>query len=152
MFFKLWKKEANYMSFEKISNDNKNSNDSKTCMILVNFDKKELSLIRNVSRFAGIKENIVVSGEHGENTIKEILSGKIEEDNEKVLSSKAIVFNNVPAQRVSGFLDSLKKMRMRRPLTAMVTETSIDWTLNNLIANLIEENTALSSGKSFEHK
>jgi len=138
MFFKLWKKEANYMSFEKISSDNKNSNDSKTSMILVNFDKKELSLIRNVSRFAGIKENIVVSGKHGENTIKDILSGKIEEDNEKVLSSKAIVFN--------------KKMRMRRPLTAMVTETSIDWTLNNLIANLIEENTALSSGKSFEHK
>lgn len=140
------------MSFEKISSDNKNSNDSKTCMILVNFDKKELSMIRNVSRFAGIKENIVVSGKHGENTINDILSGKIEEDNEKVLSNKAIIFNNIPAQRVSGFLDSLKKMRMRRPLTAMVTETSIDWTLNNLIANLIEENTALSSGKSFEHK
>ncbi len=139
------------MSFEKISSDNKNSNDSKTCMILVNFDKKELSMIRNVSRFAGIKENIVVSGKHGENTINDILSGKIEEDNEKVLSNKAIIFNNIPAQRVSGFLDSLKKMRMRRPLTAMVTETSIDWTLNNLIANLIEENTALSSGKSFEH-
>lgn len=139
------------MSFEKISSDNKNSNDSKTCMILVNFDKKELSMIRNVSRFAGIKENIVVSGKHGENTINDILSGKIEEDNEKVLSNKAIIFNNIPAQRVSGFLDSLKKMRMRRPLTAMVTETSIGWTLNNLIANLIEENTALSSGKSFEH-
>ncbi|MBU5307145.1 DUF3783 domain-containing protein [Clostridioides mangenotii] len=140
------------MSFEKISSDNKNSNDSKTCIILVNFDKKELSLIRNVSRFAGIKENIVVSGKHGENTINDILSGKIEENNEKVLSSKAIIFNNIPAQKVSGFLDSLKKMRMRRPLTAMVTETSIDWTLSNLIANLIEENTALSSGKSFEHK
>lgn len=139
------------MSFEKISSDNKNSNDSKTCMILVNFDKKELSMIRNVGRFAGIKENIVVSGKHGENTINDILSGKIEEDNEKVLSNKAIIFNNIPAQRVSGFLDSLKKMRMRRPLTAMVTGTSIDWTLNNLIANLIEENTALSSGKSFEH-
>lgn len=140
------------MSFEKISSDNKNSNDSKTCIILVNFDKKELSLIRNVSRFAGIKENIVVSGKHGENTINDILSGKIEENNEKVLSSKAVIFNNIPAQKVSGFLDSLKKMRMRRPLTAMVTETSIDWTLSNLIANLIEENTALSSGKSFEHK
>jgi len=140
------------MSFEKISSDNKNRNDSKTCIILVNFDKKELSLIRNVSRFAGIKENIVVSGKHGDNTINDILSGKIEENNEKVLSSKAIIFNNIPAQKVSGFLDSLKKMRMRRPLTAMVTETSIDWTLSNLIANLIEENTALSSGKSFEHK
>lgn len=140
------------MSFEKISSDNKNSNDSKTCIILVNFDKKELSLIRNVSRFAGIKENIVVSGKHGDNTINDILSGKIEENNEKVLTSKAIIFNNIPAQKVSGFLDSLKKMRMRRPLTAMVTETSIDWTLSNLIANLIEENTALSSGKSFEHK
>ncbi|WP_024622096.1 DUF3783 domain-containing protein [Metaclostridioides mangenotii] len=139
------------MSFEKISNENKFSNDSRACIILVNFDKKELSLVKNVSRFAGIKDNIIVNGKHGENTIKDILSGDIEENSEKVLSNKAIIFNNMPTQRVNGFLDNIKKMRMRRPLTAMVTETSINWTLNNLIANLIEENTALSSGKQFEH-
>ena len=140
------------MSFEKISNKNKFSNDSRSCVILVNFDKKELSLVKNVSRFAGIKDNIVVNGKHGENIIKDILSGDIEENSEKVLLNKAIIFNNMPAQRVSGFLDSIKKMRMRKPLTAMVTETSINWTLNNLIANLIEENTALSTGKQFEHQ
>ncbi|GAA0221952.1 DUF3783 domain-containing protein [Metaclostridioides mangenotii] len=140
------------MSFEKISNKNKFSNDNRSCVILVNFDKKELSLVKNVSRFAGIKDNIVVNGKHGENIIKDILSGDIEENSEKVLLNKAIIFNNMPAQRVSGFLDSIKKMRMRKPLTAMVTETSINWTLNNLIANLIEENTALSTGKQFEHQ
>ncbi len=29
----------------------------------------------------------------------------------------------------------------------MVTETSIDWTLNNLIENLVQERNAMSLGK-----
>lgn len=49
------------------------------------------------------------------------------DDNEEVWSEKAIIFNNIPTTRVSGFLDGLKKMKIRRPLTAMVTEVSIDW-------------------------
>ena len=43
-------------------------------------------------------------------------------------------------------------MRINRPLTAMVTDTNLDWTLNNLLYNLVEERKALSSGKEFSHK
>ena len=50
-----------------------------------------------------------------------------------------------------GFLDSLKKMKIKRPLSAMVTEVSIDWTLNTLIYNLKEERKALSKGKTVNH-
>ncbi len=65
---------------------------------------------------------------------------------------KAIIFNNIPTTRVSGFLDGLKKMKIRRPLTAMVTEVSIDWKLNTLIYNLKEERKAISKGQFAEHK
>lgn len=43
-------------------------------------------------------------------------------------------------------------MRINRPFTAMVTETSIDWTLNNLIENLVQERNAMSLGETIEHK
>ena len=43
-------------------------------------------------------------------------------------------------------------MRINRPLTAMVTETTLDWTLNKLLYNLVEERKALSLGKELSHK
>ena len=43
-------------------------------------------------------------------------------------------------------------MKIRRTLTAMVTEVSIDWKLNTLIYNLKEERKAISKGQFAEHK
>ena len=42
-------------------------------------------------------------------------------------------------------------MKMARPLSAVVTETTIDWTLNKLVYNLIQERNALKSGQTFNH-
>ena len=67
------------------------------------------------------------------------------------LSEKAIIFNNIPTNRVSGFLDGLKKMKIRRPLTAMVTEVSIDWKLDTLIYNLKEERKSIAKGQVVDH-
>ena len=72
-------------------------------------------------------------------------------DNEEVWSEKAIIFNNIPTTRVSGFLDGLKKMKIRRPLTAMVTEVSIDWKLDTLIYNLKEERKSIAKGQVVDH-
>ena len=67
-------------------------------------------------------------------------------------SPLALIFNNVANIKINSFLENLKKMRINRPLTAMVTDTNIEWTLNNLIYNLVEERKSLSSGKEFSHK
>ena len=83
--------------------------------------------------------------------IKDILDGNISDDNENTWSEKAIIFNNIPTNRVSGFLDGLKKMKIRRPLTAMVTEVSIDWKLDTLIYNLKEERKSIAKGQVVDH-
>ena len=63
----------------------------------------------------------------------------------------AMIFNNITQIKINGFLDSLKKMKIARPLSAVVTETTIDWTLNKLVYNLIQERNALKSGQTFNH-
>ena len=124
------------MTFKKINENEQQNLHDRSCMILVNFNAKELAAIKTVSSFAGIRDRIAVTSKNGNTKIKDILEGNIVDDNEDIWSEKAIIFNNIPTNRVSGFLDGLKKMKIRRPLTAMVTEVSIDWKLNTLIYNL----------------
>ncbi len=140
------------MTFKKINDNEQQNIHDRSCMILVNFNNKELTAIKTVSSFAGIKDRIVVNSKNGNTKIKEILDGNIADDNEEVWNEKAIIFNNIPTNRVSGFLDGLKKMKIRRPLTAMVTEVSIEWKLNTLIYNLKEERKAIAKGQFVDHK
>ena len=140
------------MAFEKINDKEQANIHDRSCIILVNFNKKELTSIKTVSNFVGIKDRIIVTGKNGNTKIRDILDGNISDDNEDLWSEKVVIFNNIPNNRVTVFLDSLKKMKIRRPLSAMVTEVSIDWTLNTLIYNLKEERNAISKGKVADHK
>lgn len=140
------------MEFTKINDVNNDNIHNRTCIMLVNFNKKEESLIKNICGFTGVRDCILLDKRSGNTVIKDILENNISLDCEDGFSNKAIVFNNVPNIKINSFLESLKKMRINRPLTAMVTDTSLDWTLNNLLYNLVEERKALSSGKEFSHK
>ncbi|MBU5336226.1 DUF3783 domain-containing protein [Intestinibacter bartlettii] len=140
------------MTFKKINENEQQNIHDRSCMILVNFNSKELAAIKTVSGFAGIRDRIAVTSKNGNTKIKDILDGNMVDDNEDVWSEKAIIFNNIPTNRVTGFLDGLKKMKIRRPLTAMVTEVSIDWKLNTLIYNLKEERKAIAKGQFVDHK
>ena len=136
------------MTFKKINENEQNNIHDRSCIILVNFNNKEAAAI---SSFAGIKDRIVLTSKNGNTKIKDILDGNISDDNENTWSEKAIIFNNIPTNRVSGFLDGLKKMKIRRPLTAMVTEVSIDWKLDTLIYNLKEERKSIAKGQVVDH-
>ena len=140
------------MTFKKINENEQQNIHDRSCIILVNFNSKELAAIKTVSGFAGIRDRIAVTSKNGNTKIKDILDGNMVDDNEDVWSEKAIIFNNIPTNRVTGFLDGLKKMKIRRPLTAMVTEVSIDWKLNTLIYNLKEERKAIAKGQFVDHK
>ena len=62
-----------------------------------------------------------------------------------------MIFNNINQIKINGFLDSLKKIKIAKPLSAIVTETTIDWTLNKLVYNLIQERKAIQAGKTVNH-
>lgn len=140
------------MSFEKIENLNLENKHNRSCMMVVNFDKKELITIKNIGGMLGIRDQITLDNKNGESIVKNILDGDISSDCENGIKNKSIIFNNIPNNKINAFLESLKKMKIRRPLTAMVTDTSIGWTLNKLIVNLEEERQAMKSGKYINHK
>lgn len=139
------------MSFEKLNQSSISNIHDRSCMIIVNFNKKECSMIKNIGRLVGIKDFIFVDSKNGKAIIKDILNDSISDDNEEVWPNKAVIFNNITQLKINGFLDSLKKMKMARPLSAVVTDTTIDWTLNKLIYNLIQEKQALKSGQTLNH-
>lgn len=139
------------MTFKKINENEQNNIHNRNCMILVNFNNKEINSIKTVSSFAGIKDRIILTSKNGNTKIREILDGNVSDDNENSWSEKAIIFNNIPTNKVSGFLDGLKKMKIKRPLTAMVTEVSIDWKLETLIYNLKEERKSIAKGQFVNH-
>ena len=139
------------MSFEKLNETSINNIHDRSCVIVVNSNKKESAMIKNMGRLVGIRDFIFVDSKNGNTIIKDILENNISQDNEEVWTNKAMIFNNINQIKINGFLDSLKKMKMARPLSAVVTETTIDWTLNKLVYNLIQERNALKSGQTFNH-
>jgi hypothetical protein len=100
----------------------------------------------------GIKDHIQVTWKNSQNTLRDIIEGNIIEDNDSNgMKNRAIIFNNLSPKIVSIFIDNMKKMRAAPTMKAVVTETSIDWTLNYLLKNLIEERKAEKEGNKFNH-
>lgn len=91
------------MAFEKINDKEQANIHDRSCIILVNFNKKELTSIKTVSNFVGIKDRIIVTGKNGNTKIRDILDGNISDDNEDVWSEKVVIFNNIPNNRVTVF-------------------------------------------------
>ena len=52
---------------------------------------------------------------------------------------------------MNAFIESMKKCRIPRPLIAVVTETSIHWTIEELISNLAAERIALKNNQTTLH-
>ena len=140
------------MSFENIKNIDLDNIHNRSCIMLVNFGGKELSNIKNISKLVGLRDIIELDYKNGDNIIENILEGEITSNEEGTIKNKAIIFNNIPSQKINGLLDNLKKMRINRPLSAMVTEQTIKWSLNDLIINLANERKAISEGKTSNHK
>ncbi len=135
-----------FQDIKKLSTSNKN-----VCAILYNFNNKELTMLKNICGLIGIKEKIILTPKNGNSLIKDVLEGKLDDNCENGLIHKAVIFNNVDHSKIHSFIDALKKFRIPNPLIAVVTETSLNWDVNTLVSNLLEEREALKAGKPINH-
>ncbi|GAB6169867.1 hypothetical protein JCM1393_23270 [Clostridium carnis] len=139
------------MSFKEIDIKDNNIKDERSCIIICNFNGKELQGIKNLANILGIKDQVIISYKNGESKVKDIIANeelKVDENGQK---ERTIIFNNISQLKLNIFMENLKKIKINNVLIATVTETSKDWSLNNLILNLLLERKAMKSGKSFEH-
>lgn len=140
------------MSFENIKDINLNNIHNRSCIMLVNFNNKELNSIKNISRLLGLKDIIALDYKNGGSVIRNILENNILSGEDANNKNKVILFNNISTQKINALLDNLKKLKISRPLSAMITDQTIDWTLDDLIINLVNERKAIGKGKFSNHK
>ena len=67
------------------------------------------------------------------------------------LLERAIIFNALSPAKINVFLENLRKLKINNVLKATVTETSINWSLNEIVANLSAERMAISQGNFDAH-
>lgn len=139
------------MSFENIKQVRNEAIHERSCIMLYQFNDQEIKQIKNVARMIGIKECIELQSKHGGCTLREILDDQMNETEEASVKEKTIILNHIAPARMSMFIDTLKKYRMRRPIIAVITEQSIEWTLSHLLINLVNERVAISKGELNKH-
>lgn len=139
------------MSFENMKSINQTGIHERACMLMYHFTSREMQQIQNVARMTGITDCILLKPCHGENKVRNILDGEIEQSEVEGLKEKAIILNHISSARMNAFIEGLKKCRIQRPLIAVVTETSINWSLNELLSNLVQERIAVRSGEFTGH-
>ena len=140
------------MSFELLDTKETKANEGRSCIILCNFDGKEVKTISNLAGMLGIRDKVVLSYKNGNTLVKDVINGNILNDAEEGIRDKAVIFNNIPGGKIGLFINNLKKFRLNNILKAAVTETSQEWTVNVLLKNLVAEKIAMQTGQEFDHE
>ncbi|WP_347707551.1 DUF3783 domain-containing protein [Clostridium sp. cel8] len=74
------------------------------------------------------------------NKLKDIVNGNISSNNSKNLpDEKVVLFNDVSEDELNKLIYNIKKSFDVKPIFAVITKTSCEWTFDYLLENLIDE-------------
>ncbi|MEN8078101.1 DUF3783 domain-containing protein [Clostridioides difficile] len=134
------------MSFDKLDIKDNTIRDGRACILVCNIVGKDLQKVKNCAMILGIRDQIILNTKNGDTVIKDVLDNNINTECEDGRKERAIIFNSIPPAKMNIFIENLKKVRVNNLLKAVVTETSIEWTVNEVISNLVAERIAIKQG------
>ena len=134
------------MSFDKLDIKDSTAREGRACILLCNLAGKDLQKVKNCAMILGIRDQIILNSKNGNTVIRDVLDNNINTECEDGRKERAIIFNAIPPAKMNIFIENLKKVRVNNVLKAVVTETSIDWTVNEVLSNLVAERIAISKG------
>jgi hypothetical protein len=81
--------------------------------------------------------------------LRRILAGEGEEQERPDVPAqeRLVLFHNISDAGVQALMRLVREAGAGKPIFAVVTPTSIDWTLGELLAHLMEERAALEKGR-----
>lgn len=85
-------------------------NDDRVCVLLYNFNAKDLGMLKNICNLIGLKDQIVLVPKNATTLVKDILNNNIDESCEDGLKHNAVIFNNVDHVKIHSFMEALKKI------------------------------------------
>lgn len=109
-------------------------------MLIYGFNEDEKANIEDIIKENKLPHYKIIEKNMVKMTIKSILEGlKFEIYNSELPEEKAILFNNYSDEELDLAIKNFIDIGGLRPILAVITPTSIDWTFEYLIEHLIEE-------------
>lgn len=109
-------------------------------MLIFGFDKKEKQIMHDLLKKNNLPDYKVIEDSMGKMKIKDILDGlKLDIYNCRLPQEKVILLNNFNDEELEKVIKDLRANLISKPILAVVTETSIEWTFESLLEHLIEE-------------
>lgn len=128
------------MSFKQIKKEDKVRPEGKNCIIVYGYDETDYNKINLYSEKMDIDISIKVNKNELGNKIKDIIDENMKNISHKNdVNSKLILFNAVSNYELHSFIEHFNELNIEKPLYAVVTPTSINWNLGDLIEELIRE-------------
>jgi acylphosphatase len=109
-------------------------------ILIYGFHKDEENTLDNLLKKNKLPSYRVMEKSMAKMKVKDILNGlNLGIYNSNLPDEKVVLLNNFSDEEVQTMLASIRGKFSPSPILAVVTETSIDWTLEYLIEHLLEE-------------
>jgi hypothetical protein len=111
-------------------------------ILVFGFSSEEQSRIDEHLAALGIPAPTRLERRHGKVVIGEILRKGAIGEKEFDCDERLVLFSNLSDAGVRSLIQEFKSIETLKPIFAVVTESSINWTLEHLMSHLIEEKRA----------
>ena len=134
------------MSFDKLDIKDNSAREGRACILLCNLGGKDLQKVQNCAMILVIRDQILLNSKNGDTVIKDVLDNNINAECADGRKERTIIFNAIQQAKMNIILENLKKVRVNNVVKGVVTETAIDWTVNEVLSNVVAERVAISKG------
>lgn len=114
--------------------------DNNKCILIFGFDEEESMIINRLKEEQSLPEIRVITNYMTNMTLRNIIEGiKLEVVGRPLPEEKVVIFNNLTDEELERAIKAVRAGMEVKPILAVVTPTSIEWTFADLVEHLIEE-------------
>ncbi|WP_234117168.1 DUF3783 domain-containing protein [Clostridium hydrogenum] len=114
--------------------------ENKSQVLIYGFTNDEISQIKETFNESKIPSILTLSESMAKMKINDIMEGKENlTDDTKLPDEKLVLFNNVSDKKIEKVIPAVIKISNKKPIFAVVTPVSINWSLKYLIEHMIDE-------------
>jgi hypothetical protein len=118
------------------------------CILIYGFNEEEKEILHNIKEGEALPDYRNITDTMTLMTLRNIVEGiKLELVSKPLPEEKVIIFNNLSDDELDRAIKSIRSNLQTKPILAVVTPTSIDWTFADLLEHLIEEREFFRSGQ-----
>lgn len=109
-------------------------------MLVLGFEDERKEVLEDIIKKDSLPPYVAIDKSMGKMTINDILNGLKLHTYEKLLpQEEVILFNNLSDIELDKAIKAIRTQMNPKPILAVVTPTSINWTVEYLVEHLIEE-------------